>query len=597
MDAYLSELVGRVFNDNFELDESALINNAKPVASITNPIKPVQANHLSINVLDRFIKDQDDHFYAVIDQSYKPVGIIDRILISEIFIKPFSRDLYHKQKISEVMFENPVIVDINTSIDDLANIIIDAGMEHMRYGIIIVQDGVYAGMATGHALLEELTKRKQRDLYYLAHYDQLTGIPNRLLFNDRLNTAIETAKRTDKRVVLMFIDLDKFKHYNDTHGHQYGDLILKQAAKRIKGLIRKSDTVARIGGDEFVCLFQNIELNAVEKVAEKMLSRIIQPMEILEVELYLTASIGIATYPDQALSVDELISKADAAMYEIKQHGRNGYLVYENTLSVKNNEKNHLINHLKTAIANNELSLVYQPQIDIGAGRINGVEVLLRWNSPVLGFVSPDKFIPLAEESGLIHKIGIWVLRTACEQFSQWPLNGSNFTLAVNVSGYQIFQDNFAMELEKIMNEFQMNAELLELELTESIMMNEISQIKTIFNKIKEMGVKLALDDFGTGYSSLNYLRHLPFDKIKIDRAFVTNISSISANEAIFQSVINLCQNLGLQVLAEGVEDYDDLSCVEKNQCHLAQGYYFSKPLPNEQFIQWVKDFDISHYH
>ena len=595
----LTGFVENIFQGNHQvtLDNDHLLTKEAPlIKELLSYQDPIHCNELSVDVLNLFIDNKSLYALAIVDDLNQPVGLIDKASISEIFVKPYTRDLYNKQKITEIMNDKPIIVNAHTSIDDLARLIIDSGMQNMMYGFIIVQNNVYVGMATGHALLQEITERKQQDLYNLAHYDQLTGIPNRLLFKDRIAKACEIAGRNGKQIALVYIDLDRFKFYNDTMGHSFGDLLLINVAKRLNESIRKSDTVARLGGDEFVIILQNIiDKSDCIVVLEKILSSLQQPMVLYDKEINITASLGVALFPEHAKNSDQLISKADAAMYEVKEKSRNGYLIYSEEFDSNLIEKNQLEVLLKSAIANNELSLAYQPQVHlVHQNRIIGVEALLRWNNPELGFISPAKFIPIAEETHSIHEIGLWVLKEACLQHVRWIEQGlPKVRVAVNVSGHQLYKDDFIEEVRGVIIETGIEPGFLELELTESILVNEIENTLETLNALRDMGVQLAIDDFGTGYSSLSYLRRLPVNKIKIDRSFVANISNVPANEAIFKAVIALGSNLGLSVIAEGVENLEELACMKSHNCQEAQGFHFSKPISAAEFPAWLKDFQL----
>ncbi len=585
----LTDFAQNILGDEHEEDYQSLAESPT-VKELLNYQEPILHDDLSVEVLNRFVRDSSLFSLAIVDKLNRPVGLIDRGTITEIFVKPYARDLHYRQLITEIMIDNPVIVDIHTTIDDLAKIIIDSGMRHMSHGFIIVQNEVYVGLSTGHALLEEITRRKQRDLYYLAHYDQLTGVPNRLLFKDRLVKSCQNAHRSEMQTAVMFIDLDRFKFYNDTLGHSFGDLILINVAKRLSECIRKSDTVARLGGDEFVIILQNIiNVEDCENVAEKIVESVRQPMTIYERDVNITASLGVALFPLHANSVDEVIAKADAAMYEIKQQGRNNYLIYSPDFDLGLIERNSLEINLKEALENGQFTLVYQPQVNLLDNSVIGVEALLRWHSPTLGFVPPNKFIPVAEDCGVIHELGLWVLDQACLQHKKWLEKGlPSIKVAVNVSAIQLDHEDFLENFKAVIDAHQIDPAAIELELTEGIMLKQMETTLKTLNALKDFGVRISIDDFGTGYSSLSYLRKLPLDKIKIDRSFITNIHTTSANEAIFTAIMALAKNLSLEVIAEGVETRDELKCVLGHQCIEAQGYFFSKPLPADDLVSWL---------
>lgn len=563
------------------------------VRRLLNYVEPISTQARCVEVLDHFIRNEDLPAVAIVNQQKTPVGIIDRGRISEVFLRPFSRDLLHNKRITEIMDTNPIIVDINAGIDNVAQIIIDSGMRHMVNGFVVLEEGVYAGMATGHALLEEIAHRRQRDLYILAHYDQLTGLPNRLLFNDRLQQACQNAERNNKMLALIFVDLDRFKYINDSMGHSFGDRLLRIAADRLTACVRQSDTVARLGGDEFVIILQNIDSeDAAAKVVANINDKLRLPMPVFEREIQVTASMGVAFYPLHDRSIDGLICKADAAMYEVKQRGRNAYLIYSAEMDHGNIQRMSLETQLRMALESSELSLFYQPQIQLPGHQLVGVEALLRWQHPDLGMVSPATFIPIAEETGLIIPIGEWVLREACRQHLQWIKEGlPAFRMAVNISAVQFQQPEFCGLVKRIIDESGIDPQYLELELTESVVMNHAEQAVQTLMELRALGVKLAIDDFGTGYSSLSYLRKFPIDRIKIDQSFIRYIKSTPANEAIVRAIIALGNSLGLETVAEGVESSEELECVTSHQCHEVQGYHFAKPMATGDFGAWHRQF------
>ncbi len=566
-------------------------NNAGKVNSLLSPIAPVYANDGCLTVLERFVNDENLPAVAIVNMQHRAVGIIDRAKICDIFLRPFSRDLLGKKPISELMDADPIVVDINTSIDDVAQIIIDSGMRHMASGFIIEEHGIYAGMATGLALLEEITYRKQRELFMLAHYDQLTGLPNRLLFRDRLTQACENADRNQKQISLVFVDVDRFKFINDSLGYSAGDRLLQVVANRLMQNVRKSDTVARLGGDEFVVIMQNItdEAGAINVVAA-MVAQLRLPIAIYEHQLQITTSMGIALYPSHGKSADELIKKADIAMYEVKQRGRNQYLMFKPGMERKTQERISLESQMNYALDNGEFSLCYQPQVDLRRKRMTGVEALLRWHHPQLGSISPASFIPIAEEPGMILAIGEWVLLEAAGQHKRWLEQGlPPIRIAVNISAVQFQQDDFAGSVRRIIQLSAIDPAYLELELTESVVMQRAEQAARTLSELRDLGVKLAIDDFGTGYSSLSYLRKFPIDRIKIDQSFVRDIDTTPANEAIVRAIVALSESLGLETVAEGVENSAELACVELHNCMDAQGYLFAKALSPDDLTAWYR--------
>ncbi len=567
-------------------------NQFSTVKDLLHDVKPISVDMRCLDVLTIFSEDNTLFTAPIVNENYVPVGLISRGRLTELFFKPYARDLHHKKLIGEIMKTDAVIVDVNTSIDDLANIAIDAGMKHMVNGFIVVESGVYIGMATGQRLLEEITHRKQQDLYYLAHFDQLTGVPNRLLFKDRLQQSLQQAKRRKKLFGLIFVDLDRFKYINDTLGHSLGDELLKIFSHRLTSSVRESDTVARVGGDEFVIILQNlIEAQDAEKIASDIIENIRKPILIHDHEIQITASLGVALYPVHDDTVDGMIRKADAAMYEVKKKGRNDYLMYSDVTDDCFIQRNSLEMGLRMALNKNEFSLHYQPQINLASNEVVGVEALLRWHHSELGLISPAQFIPIAEESGLIIFIGEWVLNEACRQHVEWIRQGlPPLRIAVNVSAIQFQQSNFFDCVKKAIEGSGIDSSYLELELTESLLMTNPLQTVSTLNKIRSLGIKFAIDDFGTGHSSLGYLTRFPIDKLKIDQSFIRNIQGVPVNEAIVKAIIALGSSLGLEIIAEGVETMDELNCIKNYNCQEVQGYYFSRPIPADEFKEWHQE-------
>ena len=432
-------------------------------------------------------------------------------------------------------------------------------------------------------------KRAEERVQYLANYDVLTGLPNRFLMQDRLTQVIAHAYRNRLRAALVHIDLDRFKVVNETLGHYVGDALLKQAAERIRKATREADTVARVGGDEFTLVFPNVtSLQTLSAAAEVMLDELARPFPSEGQELFVSASVGISLFPDDAGSVEELIKHADAAMSSAKHLGRNNFQFYNAGMNLDVQDRMLIEAGLRTAIQRDELSLVFQPKIDLATRRIFGAEALLRWNHPKLGMIPPSRFVPVAEEAGLVGQIGEWVLNTACQQIRQWQDAGHCLQVAVNVSARQ-FQDYDVAELVMdIMRDTGALAQNLEIELTESAVMNDAESSIVTLERLAALGVQIAIDDFGTGYSSLSYLKRLPLDLLKIDQSFVRDISSDPNDAAIVRAIITLARSLGIKVIAEGVENEAQLAFLNAYGCQYAQGYLFGRPLTPDQLIKLV---------
>ncbi len=435
--------------------------------------------------------------------------------------------------------------------------------------------------------IEEVKRARQR-LDYIAHFDALTDLPNRTLFSDRALQVLAQAQRKQEIIAFLFLDLDNFKAVNDSYGHAVGDELLKAVAQRITACLREGDTPCRMGGDEFIIMLTNLHdrLDAA-KVASKILLCLSEPMQLRQLQIYSRASIGISIYPDNSASLDELLAQADSALYHAKKLGKNNYQFFTSEM---NNAAKHYLRleyHLRHALDLNELVLHYQPQVRIDGGNVIGMEALLRWQNQALGTVMPDQFIGLAEDTGLIVPIGAWVLRAACKQARIWQLAGMPIRIAVNLSGRQFhhFQNQqHLLELVlDVLEETGLSPELLELEITESVLMHKLDVTLDTLKKLKNIGVRISVDDFGTGYSSLSYLKRFPLDTLKIDRSFVKDICTDANDRAIVSAISAMAWQLKLELVAEGIEDQEQLDFLGGQQCSFGQGYYFSRPVPAEQ--------------
>lgn len=570
------------------------LNQSPTVKLLMRHVQPAHENDACLSVLAIFQENPNLFAIPVVNSAGIPVGIVDRHLFVETFIKPYTRELYAKRKISEFMVEKPIVVDMGTTIDDVSKIIIDAGMQHMVIGFIITQNGLYVGIANGHDLLNEIMQRKQEGLFYLAHYDQLTNLPNRLLFMDRLARALGDANRKRSSVGLLFIDLDNFKNFNDSMGHGFGDQILIAVANRLTGCAREIDTVARLSGDEFIMIIEDIESqNALETLCNRILDSMKSPWEVMGRNVFLTASIGTSMFPKDASDPSELILKADAAMYEAKRGGRNTHKHFVEGMRLYSMDKMTLENDLRLAIERNEFQLFYQPQVSVDNGKIIGMEALIRWNHPERGLLTPIHFIEIAEKTGLIIAIGKWVVKEACQQHQKWLLNGQEpLRMSVNISPLQFYQTSFCEDIRSVLAETGMKPSNLELELTEGMFMHNIENVVKVLNELHDLGVLLAIDDFGTGYSNLSYLKRFPIDRLKIDQSFVRGIECETTNMEIVRTISNLAKTMSLELVAEGVETADEMNVVGECGCDFVQGYKFSKPLSSDDFMKWRKAYE-----
>ena len=444
---------------------------------------------------------------------------------------------------------------------------------------------------TGDLSVEAQLREHQERLYHLVHHDNLTSLPNRLLLQDRLQRMMVKAKRHNTYAAVLFLDLDRFKKINDTLGHDIGDKLLLEVAKRLEKCVRRSDTVARLGGDEFAIVLDDLrDTKFVAVVARKILNALSKPIFIEEFELYATSSIGISLFPDDSEEVDGLMRCADTAMYRAKEAGKNNYQYYTADMNMRAFEFLLLESGLRKALDNDELIVFYQPLIDLSTNKLIGMEALLRWQHPEKGMISPGDFIPLAEETGLIEPIGDWVLRAACEQNRKWQDAGyPAVKVSVNMSARQFSKKNLVENISNVLDETGLKPEHLGIEITESVIMQDVQSTIAKLQKLHNMGISLSIDDFGTGYSSLSYLKLFPIDDLKIDRSFVFNITTDSTDAAIAASIIVLAHSMNLNVVAEGVETQEQLELLRKQGCDIVQGFLFSRPLSAEEFVPFFE--------
>ena len=439
---------------------------------------------------------------------------------------------------------------------------------------------------------DEVLRQHQDNLQVLAHFDSLTQLPNRALYYDRLSQALLQATRTTQKVAVMFVDLDHFKDINDTSGHRIGDLLLKDVAERLQKIVRASDTVARMGGDEFTVLLPNLEdPDNVSPVAQKILKNISEVYRVEGNEIYITASVGITIFPNDGQTVDELLKNADTAMYHAKNNGRNVFQFYSQEMNVKMMNRLDLQNSLRHALERKEFILYYQPRVNIVDRSVSSMEALIRWSHPEKGMIMPDRFIPMTEETGMIVPIGEWVIRAACLQIIKWQGKGIPlFPVAVNVSAYQLRRPNFVETVTGILEETGVSPDSLEIELTESAIMQDVDFTIKMLKAFKSLGIMISIDDFGTGYSSLSQLKRFPIDSLKIDRSFIANATTNADDRAIVIAIISMAHSLGLNIIAEGVETEAQLALLSEQGCQEMQGYLFSKPLPPDLFTKLLHE-------
>lgn len=460
--------------------------------------------------------------------------------------------------------------------------------KHMSINVVRNEQGVLTHYIS---IASDISERKEYDknVHFLAYYDVLTGLPNRTLLRDRIGQMIAAAHRDEQRFALLFLDLDRFKYINDSMGHSVGDRLLQSVAQRLQNCVREGDTVSRIGGDEFIVLLREVDEEGVRVVADKLLKTLATPFDLQGQVISTFGSVGIALYPDHATDIDVLMKNADAAMYRAKEDGRNNFKFFTSDMNFRANQVFSMEKDIRVALEQDQFTLVYQPQVDLATGAICGAEALIRWKHPEKGYISPAEFIPIAEETGQIVAIGEWVLRTACWRMANWHKQGmAEFPVAVNLSIRQLRQPNLGDVIADVLKESGLKPELLELELTEGIMMGDTKSAMDFLNRMHGMGVQMSIDDFGTGFSSLNYLKNLPVHKLKIDQSFVRDIETDESDAAIVRSIISLGHRLNLKVIAEGVETQEQVDFMRIRGCDEIQGYFFSKPLAANDFFRFV---------
>jgi diguanylate cyclase (GGDEF)-like protein/PAS domain S-box-containing protein len=454
---------------------------------------------------------------------------------------------------------------------------------HDRRGLVTGAVMVFHDVSTARALSLRMS--------YLAQHDGLTELPNRILLNDRLAQSMALVHRHKQKLALLFLDLDHFKHVNDSLGHAIGDRLLQSVAKRLHACVRSSDTVSRQGGDEFVILLSQV-MHAQDAgiSAEKILLALSKPHRIDEHDIHITGSIGIVTYPDDGTAAEVLLQNADFAMYQAKDSGRSNYQFFQAELNVTAIERQAIDNGLRHAIEHDEFVLHYQPKVNLATGTISGVEALIRWRHPLRGLLYPSQFISVAEEFGLIVPIGRWVLREGCRQAKAWQDSGlPPMQIAINVSAVELRTKNFAEGVRTVLKETGLEPRYLELELTETFLMQDTQSTAVVLEALKDMGVQIALDDFGTGYSSLSYMRRFPIDTLKIDQSFVRNLATNADDASIVSAVINMGSSLHMRVVAEGIETLEQLAMLREQRCPEGQGFYFSRPVIAEDIAPLLK--------
>ncbi|MEE4377104.1 MAG: EAL domain-containing protein [Candidatus Competibacteraceae bacterium] len=507
-----------------------------------------------------------------------------------VFSKAEIRIKYNNSVQEPRFFENSfMLVD-----RDLANCNIFETVDHGK----IVNESDHSSVVFGVARDVTERRRAQEKINYQAYHDLLTGLPNRKLFKDRLSCAIIHSKRDQEQFTVMFLDLDRFKFVNDSLGHMIGDGLLQAVAKRLMHCLRESDTLARIGGDEFMLLAPGVSTSEDAKtIAAKVISALKLPFIVENHELFLGVSIGIVLFPEHGSTMEDLIQHADIAMYHCKAQNKGGYEFYTSHMNKTFSESLSLETSLRKALETEQFAVFYQPQIDISSGAIVGMEALIRWNHPLRGIISPAEFISLAEETGLIVSLGEWIMRTACLELKRWRDSGlTSVRLAVNLSAKQVEQPNFVEKMIEVLNEYDIPGQMIELEITESVIMKDMNSVIQKLSQLSNRGIHIAIDDFGTGYSSLSYLEQLPINTIKIDRSFLRNVKSTTHKSSVIAAIVAMAKGLERNMIAEGVETETQVEYLRTLGCREMQGFLFSKPLGAEAAMRLMLGNPFGHF-
>lgn len=552
-------------------------------------LEPAREDHLGKALYDRFREEPDTLIIPVLDRDDRPIGLVERNAFFLRMAAEYGRALYANRPISTLMDREPLVVDANTELAEFTSDSLSYRASDLLRGFIVTDNERYLGVGTVLALLQasnETNRRGVAQIARLAHYDPLTDLPNRVLFQKSLSEALARRSRKGDALAVHFVDLDRFKTVNDTLGHPLGDALLKIAAERLRGCVREGDTVARLGGDEFAVVQTGLDdANGATRLAARIVEAMSAPFDLQGHQVVIGASVGVSLAPTDGDEADELLKKADMALYRAKADGRGAYHFFERAMDEQLQARRALELDLRRAVQAGEFELVYQPLYHLGDERVTGCEALLRWRHPERGTVSPADFIPLAEEIGLIVPLGEWVLRRACAEAANWP---DHVRLAVNLSPAQFRDRGLVRTVISALASSGLAAERLELEITESVLLQDSAANMTMLHDLKALGVRISMDDFGTGYSSLSYLRSFPFDKIKIDQTFVRDILHDSDALAIIKAVLDLGASMGVTTTAEGVETLEQLNALRGQGCAEIRGYFISRPAPASEIAKML---------
>ena len=549
---------------------------------------------------ERAIRDSEERFRKFADASNEGIVFIDAgVIIDCNEAAARMMRMTHAQLVGRRNQDFIAPEDIETVVGNIRSgferpyeitLVRDDGS---RFAVELVgKDLVYAGVTHRMTVIRDISERKQAEarIQFLAHHDTLTHLPNRALLLDRIQIMLATARRNRTEVGIMFIDLDNFKTVNDSLGHYAGDELLKRVASRLQSCLRGVDLVGRLGGDEFLVVLADLtNAEDIAPVAEKLAAAISEPFSLEDQVLSVSASIGVSVFPRDGETPDSLIRNADAAMYLAKERGRNNWQFFQPSLNKQAFQALALESGIRNAIHEVEFTLHYQPVVRTNTGQPVSVEALIRWKHPELGLLGPDQFISVAEHRGLIMPIGRWVINEAIRQAREWADLGTPIQVGINLSAVQFKQKDLVEDIAARLKEHGLSGEMIELELTESLFMEDVNAMTKTLGRLKDLGVSLAVDDFGTGYSSLSYLKRYPIDKVKIDRSFVRDIPRDHDDVAITVAIINLAASLNLRVVAEGVETKEQAYFLEEHQCDFLQGYHISRPLPAAEALEWLQ--------
>ncbi len=548
------------------------------IYDIIDTAPPLPPTCLNCDLYDRFRDEEDLLVVPVVTDDGQILGLIERNAFFLSMAMEFGRALFGKKPITTLMDANPLVVDGHQSLNDFTRYILLERPSELMRGFVATLNGAYLGVGTALSVLKASSEELQRageEMRHMAHYDALTGLANRSMFTREMEQALARADRNDKKIALLCLDLDRFKAINDGFGHGIGDELLCLVAERLRQCVRKGDLIARMGGDEFAIIQAIQSIEDASRLAQRIVKALARPFIINDRPLTIGASVGITVSPDNGSEMKTLMSRADLALYRVKSEGRNGFCFFEAEMDDNIRQRLEMEQDLKNALYSDELTLHFQPLLDLNSGEIVSFEALLRWHHPTKGNIPPSDFIPFAEDTGLILPLGEWVLNKACAAAASWP---KPWRVAVNISPLQFRTTELIEKVTTALQSAKLPPSRLELEITESVIMDHDTQNIATLNTMRDMGIRIAMDDFGTGYSSLSYLRAFPFDKIKIDQSFIRDLPHDRSALSIVRAITEMAQSLGVRITAEGVETEAQLEALKALNCREAQGYLIGRP-------------------